>query len=67
MDMNPSKHREIVRDREAWCASPWGRKESDTTKQLNNNKVTFQGKIWGLWLEGKPGPMHEVPQAEMFI
>ena len=21
------------------CCSPWGRKESDTTEQLNNNKV----------------------------
>ena len=28
-------------DREAWWAtSPWGGKESDTTVQLNNNKVT---------------------------
>ena len=22
------------------CCSPWGRKESDTTEQLNNNKIT---------------------------
>ena len=21
------------------CCSPWGRKESDTTEQLNNNKI----------------------------
>ena len=40
MDMNLSKLREMVKDREAWqCCSPWGRKESDTTEQLNNSKV----------------------------
>ena len=28
-----SKLREIVKDREAWCAaSPWGHKESDMTE-----------------------------------
>ena len=33
MDMSLSEHRELVMDREAY--SPWGRKESDTTKWLN--------------------------------
>ena len=31
------------------CYSPWGRKESDTTKQLNNNKPLGQGTHVVLW------------------
>ena len=40
MDMNLSKCREIVEDREAWhVAVHGGLKESDATKLLNNNKI----------------------------
>ena len=38
MDMTLSKRQEIVKDGETWSAAVHGgRKESDTTEQLNNN------------------------------
>ena len=43
VDMSLSKLGEMVKDRKAWHAvcSPWGRKKSDMTEQLNNSKCHF--------------------------
>ena len=41
LDLSLSKVQDRMKDREAcpWivCCSPWDRKDSDTTEQLNNN------------------------------
>ena len=39
--LNGHEFEQIVEDRGAWCAtySPWGRKELEMTKWLNNNKI----------------------------
>ena len=38
MDISLSKLREIVKDRELVCCSPWAHKVSDTTESLNINQ-----------------------------
>ena len=42
VDMNLSILREMVKEREIWCAAVHGgRKEPDTTERLNNNILTY--------------------------
>ena len=44
MDMSLSKLREMLKDREAWCAAVHRIVELDMIEQLNNNKMILSEK-----------------------
>ena len=48
MDMSLCNLQELVMDREAWCCSPWGHKESETPEQLNLTVLVLSGELSGL-------------------
>ena len=48
MDMSLNELQELMMDRETACCSPWGRKESDTTEQMNWTELMESAILRGL-------------------
>ena len=49
MDMNLSKLREVVKDREVWCAAVHDIAKSQTQQWLNNNRNNKKCEFWVLF------------------
>ena len=50
MDLNLGKFWEMVRDREAWCATVHGVANLDMTELLNNSNVPSMPTFWRVFI-----------------